>query len=859
MPSGLEASASRRPSFAVAASLLLLLLAASSRRAESQAPGAFAELVFVDQQGPIEHVKRRMQAGFLMAELRIPGVRSLGRVPLSDLDAPFAAELAKVGPGRPIVRPATEGSLVGQLVSPAPALLGETEYRQERARMGSRPAFSPTNADLLTLDVPVESNDLAAVCDAKKKMLSDEIEAARAATLALPAGAPLSEVMSVHARLGGALSFSGNMAGSIRAFEAIGERIVADPSPAARGRLGMALEALGILNLRRGELDNCVVHHNREMCLFPLSRAARHQSGYGAQHAVAYFSKYLEFDPDNLEVRWLLNVAAMTVGSYPEGVPERFRIGPAAFASVEEPGRFWDVAGPAGLARSDNAGGTIVDDFDNDGLFDLALSSRDPCEPLRLYRNGGNGTFVDVSEHAGLLGQLGGLNLIQTDYDNDGWTDIFVMRGGWETAIRNSLLRNNGDLTFTDVTERAVLAAPAHRTHSAAWADFDNDGWLDVFLGHEFSWSQLLRNRGDGTFEDVTEQAGLRFRSLTKGVVAGDIDNDGWPDLYVSNFGERNLLFRNLGQGRFQELGRERGVAEPYFSFTTWFFDYDNDGWLDLLVVTDVPTVEEQPREYLGLPQAGETLRVYHNRGDGSFEDATRALGLARVIPTMGANFGDIDNDGFLDFYLGTGAPSYATLMPNRMFRNRAGRGFVDVTQSTGTGHLQKGHGVGFADLDNDGDEDVFASLGGAFLGDKYQDVLFENPGHGASWLSLRLVGKKSTRAAIGARLRLVLDEAGRETQRTRWVTSGGSFGASPLMQHIGVGHGTRLKRVEIDWPGAKTPQILTDVPLNAWIEVVEGQPRFRKLSRPRFRLGGESAPTRAKATTTGQKPRAQQ
>ena len=838
---GTAALTRTRRAFALAALSTLLLLDASLPQSTlSQSFGVFAELVFVDANGPVEHVQRRMQAGFLMAQLQIPGARSLGRVPLSDLDAAFAAELTRVGPGRPIVRPAPGGTMVGQLLSPAPALLGETEYRQDAARVGSRPAFSPTNADLLTLDVPVDSNDLAAVCEAKKKMLSDEISAARAATEALPAGAPLPEVMSAHARLGGALSFTGDMAGSIRAFEAIGERLVADPSPMARGRLGMALEALGILNLRRGELDNCVMHHNREMCLFPLSRAARHQSGDGAQQAVAYFTRYLELEPENLEVRWLLNVAAMTVGTYPEGVPERFRIGPAAFASAEDPGRFWDVAGPAGLARTDNAGGTIADDFDGDGFLDIALSSRDPCEPLRLYRNRGDGTFADVSERAGLLGQLGGLNLIQTDFDNDGWTDIFVLRGGWETAIRNSLLRNNGDLTFTDVTERAGLGGAAHRTHSAAWADFDNDGWLDVFIGHEFSWSQLFRNRGDGTFEDVTDKAGLRFRSLTKAVVAGDVDNDGWQDLYVSNFGERNLLFRNLGGGCFQEVGRERGVSEPSFSFTTWFFDYDNDGWLDLLVVTDVPTVEEQPREYLGLPQPGETLRVYHNRGDGSFEDATRLLGLAKVIPTMGANFGDIDNDGFLDFYLGTGAPSYATLMPNRMFRNKEGRAFVDVTQSTGTGHLQKGHGVAFADLDNDGDDDLFASLGGAFLGDKYQDALFENPGHGASWLSLRLVGTKANRAAIGARLRLVLDEAGRETQRTRWVTSGGSFGASPLMQHIGLGRGARLKRVEIDWPGAKTPQVLTGVALNTWIEVVEGQSGFKPRSRQAFKLGAQ-------------------
>jgi hypothetical protein len=208
----------------------------------------------------------------------------------------------------------------------------------------------------------------------------------------------------------------------------------------------------------------------------------------------------------------------------------------------------------------------------------------------------------------------------------------------------------------------------------------------------------------------------------------------------------------------------------------------------------------------------------------------------------MGANFGDIDNDGWLDFYLGTGAPSYAILTPNRMFRSREGRAFVDVTKATGTGHLQKGHGVAFADFDNDGDDDVFASLGGAFLGDKYQDALFENPGHGASWIGIRLVGRKASRAAIGARIRVVVEEGGRETQRTRSVGSGGSFGASPLAQHIGLGRDARLKRVEIDWPGSRTRQVLTGVPLDAWIQVVEGEPRFERLDRARFRLGSRAA-----------------
>jgi hypothetical protein len=335
----------------------------------------------------------------------------------------------------------------------------------------------------------------------------------------------------------------------------------------------------------------------------------------------------------------------------------------------------------------------------------------------------------------------------------------------------------------------------------------------------------------------------MRFRSLTKGATWGDVDNDGRPDLYVSNFGDRNLLFVNRSDGRFDEVGRERGVSEPTYSFPTWFWDFDNDGWQDLFVATFLSTVDEVAREYLGLPPQGETLRIYRNRGDGSFEDATEALGMARMIPTMGANFGDLDNDGYPDLYLGTGAPSYGMLVPNRMFLNREGKGFVDVTTSTGTGHLQKGHGVSFADLDNDGDEDVFSNMGGAFLGDKYPSALFENPGRDNDWIAIELIGTRSNRAAIGARVRVILDEDGQKGQRVRWVTSGGSFGASPLMQHIGLGPDARILRIEIDWPAGPGPgrperQMRRGVPINSFIVVTEGASGVRLAPRPRFVLG---------------------
>ena len=191
----------------------------------------------------------------------------------------------------------------------------------------------------------------------------------------------------------------------------------------------------------------------------------------------------------------------------------------------------------------------------------------------------------------------------------------------------------------------------------------------------------------------------------------------------------------------------------------------------------------------MGLPPQAETMRLYRNNRQGGFQDVTAESGLARVVPAMGANFGDVDNDGFLDMYIGTGAPSYAALVPNVMFRNDGGRRFIDVTAASGTGHLQKGHGVAFGDVDGDGDDDLLANMGGFVPGDAYWKALFANPGTANRSLGVRLVGAKSNRAAIGARITAhVRQPDGTLAERHRVVTSGGSFGASPYTQRIGLG-----------------------------------------------------------------------
>ena len=205
---------------------------------------------------------------------------------------------------------------------------------------------------------------------------------------------------------------------------------------------------------------------------------------------------------------------------------------------------------------------------------------------------------------------------------------------------------------------------------------------------------------------------------------------------------------------------------------------------------------------------------LYKNLGNGTFRDVTSEVGLDKVFMPMGSNFGDIDNDGYLDIYLGTGNPGYASLLPNVMLKNKDGKFFVDVTASSGTGELHKGHGVAFADIDNDGDEDLLTEIGGAVPGDRHAFRLFENPGNGNDWISLHLVGAKTNRAAIGARIKVTVENGSQGSRSIyRTVGSGGSFGASPLQQHIGLGKDAHIQDIEIWWPVSNTRQHFKDAP----------------------------------------------
>ncbi len=614
-------------------------------------------------------------------------------------------------------------------------------------------------------------------------------------------------------------------------------------------------DMLAIAYMRLGEQQNCVQDHGQESCVFPIHGSGVHKLQRGALGAVRELTAALEKDPGDLKSRWLLNIAYMTLGRYPADVPPKWLIPASRFESEDDPGRFLDIAPSVGVSVTGHSGGAILEDFDGDGLLDLMVSSSGPRDQLHFFHNNGDGTFSDRTREAGLTGETGGLNIIAADFDNDGHPDVLVLRGGWwgqNGKYPLSLLRNNGDGTFDDVTEKAGLLS-LHPTQTAAWADFDNDGWLDLFVGHESNTteshpSQLFHNNHDGTFTEVGTPNGLAHMGYVKGVAWGDFNNDGRPDLYVSIKGVPNRLFRNDGPAdpknprpdhwKFTDVTAQAGVAEPLQSFATWFFDYDNDGWADLFVTGFyVDTLNDIGAFEIGLPNKAETPRLYHNNHDGTFTDITKLAGLDRALLTMGANFGDLDNDGWLDVYLGTGDVPYEALLPNRMFRNKNGQYFQDVTTSGGFGHLQKGHGIAFGDIDNDGDEDIFEKMGGAFPGDSYQSVLYENPGNGNHWVTLDLEGVKTNRSAFGARIQVTLTTSAGKRHIYRTVGYGSSFGGNPLRQHIGLGQAQNIAEIEVSWPTSKLVQTFRNIAVDHAFHLREGAAALEPLQWKSFTL----------------------
>jgi hypothetical protein len=831
---------------------------------EKSTPQLNLQAIVVDSPDKARHILERLRNGedfskLAKSESIDPSASqggNLGAVDPATMRPELRAALEKLSPGRfTDVIAIPSGYVILKMLPPTESTVGQgmgpgkgndLPLSAKSAIRYPADVAGQVIADMLFQKFPKPpgwEQDLRVVCRARQQSLAegiarleDQFKPENASRLA--AMTPF-DVIQSHYALAQLNAYQGKMDAAVNHWEAA-YNIALSSVPAGLPQL---TEVLGVAYLHKSEMENDVYTHPGERCLFPPRIASTYRITADSEKAIQYFQGYLAIKPekaDTLQVKWLLNLAFMTVGKYPAGVPQEYRIAPAAFESRQSIGSLTDVAPAAGLDFVSMANGVIADDFEKRGLLDVVTSSYDVCAPMHFFRNNGDGTFTDRATQAGLAEQLGGLNLIQADYNNDGCTDILVLRGAWEFPVRKSLLHNNCDGTFTDVTREAGLAEPATRTQTAVWADIDNDGFLDLFVGNENGPSQLFRNKGDGTFEDISHSSGVDKIAFTKGVAAADYDNDGYVDFYVSNLYGGNFLFHNNHDRTFTELSEKAGIHQPQSqSFATWFFDYDNDGWPDIFVTSYFFSADETLRSYLGLPHNAETFKLYKNMKDGTFKDVTAEVGLDKISVPMGANFGDVDNDGFLDIFLATGGPEYGALVPKMLLLNDAGKAFVDITASSGTGELHKGHGVAFADLANSGREELLFSVGGATPGDAHAFRVFDHPENKNNWLTIKLVGVKSNRAAIGARIKITVQNDGHAPRSIfRTVGSGGSFGASPLQQHIGLGLAARVINVEIWWPASNTRQNFSNVAPNQFIEIKEFAKDYTKLERKTFPFG---------------------
>jgi enediyne biosynthesis protein E4 len=494
-------------------------------------------------------------------------------------------------------------------------------------------------------------------------------------------------------------------------------------------------------------------------------------------------------------------------------------------------------------------------DYDNDGWMDIYLVNSGPCDfytppqPLSnaLYRNNRDGTFTDVTEKAGVPGNAYGMGVAVGDYDADGLPDLYVTQ-----YPRSILYHNNGDGTFTDVTAKAGVAAPGWGS-SAVWFDYDNDGRLDLFVcrfvdfdksknkfcGNTVTgerWyckpnvygpepSYLFHNNGDGTFTDVSKESGIAA-SLGKawGVVAADINNDGWMDLFVGNDTVANFLFANRGKKGFEEIGLLAGVGYNTFGRARSGMgvdaaDYDQDGFLDLFVAN----VDQ------------EMYALYHNNKDETFTDVSIPTGIGPTTQFMsgwGLKFFDYDNDGDIDLFLCNGHPddevekriAHVTYRePLLLFRNTGSGGFKNVSLASGPIFFKPlaARGMALGDFDNDGAVDVLiATNNGAPI------LLRNNAGRQNHWLGLRLIGRKSNIDAVGAKITYRCGDL----QRTHTKVGGGSYLAAHDPRIVlGLGQHTKIDWLEIQWPppsGAK--ERFTEVPMDRYITVTEGQQKWR-------------------------------
>jgi len=464
----------------------------------------------------------------------------------------------------------------------------------------------------------------------------------------------------------------------------------------------------------------------------------------------------------------------------------------------------------SGDLTSDRGDGGAWGDYNNDGQLEVLVRGGADSHGVPrqfIYQHMGDGRFIRVDSLYGVNGQKS----LWLDFDNDGLLDVFTL--SFEYPCR--LHRNNGNGTFSDVTTYAGLDTVGKQSWGAAFADYDVDGDVDIFVANHArdagNRNALYSNNGDGTFTKVVGNATESDIDNSEGSSFADYDNDGWPDLFVANYGTENGLFHNNGNGTFTRIHGVSVVGAPWATGCAWG-DYNNDGYLDLAVIT---LTEDA---------------LYRNNGDGTFDQVVASPVVSEYSSSRGCSWGDLDNDGDLDLIISNG---YPLLGPNMLFANDGHGMFTKIT----TGVLASAGGVSggttMADYDRDGDLDLLSSSGFGLLccdtslAAYPTNRLFQNDGNGNAWIVIRCIGKQANRQAIGARIRV----HARINDSTRWQTreicsTTGSSAQNSSYAHFGLGDASIIDTAIVIWPSLdRTSDTLLGVAVNQLLVVEEGIP----------------------------------
>jgi hypothetical protein len=536
----------------------------------------------------------------------------------------------------------------------------------------------------------------------------------------------------------------------------------------------------------------------------------------------------------------MLRALTLHAGQPESTIPKEFRLkippgSPATF-------QFRNVTDASGTGRLALGRGAAWGDFDNDGREDILVGAE--RAPFCLLRNRGDGTFEDVARQTGLIDPVGlGCYASQfIDYDNDGFQDIFMTSNGWGGDGRLFLFHNEGGQRFVDVTDSAGLAAPVN-AFGSSWADYDNDGRADLAVAAGIidpdggDRIRLFHNEGDGKFRELGSQSGLTQKARWISLCWGDYDGDGRQDLLANSFDAGPFLFRNLGDGRFEDVSAQAGIRTTQAqAYTSEFFDFDNDGKLDLFVST-YPKGGFKVQDMIEAKLRGaapRTLRqlLFHNEGNGTFRNVTEEAGITGWYGGMSSQVGDFDNDGFDEITIGTGNPALDWAEPKPLLHSDGRGQFTDVGQSSGLVHFGMLHGTAVADYDDSGNLSLFGSFGGFYWGSRETSRLYRNLGSGNLSLEIRLVGTRSNRDAIGAKVSAL---AGHR-RIFKWVNGGNGFGCNnSRVVHLGLWRETRVNQLLIEWPSGLR-QSFDNISAGQRIEIIEDKPGFRSLVK--FRPG---------------------